>query len=620
VAPVIAGLLYRGEASHPSVAHGLERLAGLLGSSGPAVSVPARALGFATSPPGLCVRGEPQIWVAADADLTNRDDLVRLTGIDADDGTLIAALYARRGTGFLHALHGAFAVAVWDGLTETLVLGVDRFNIRRLYYAVDGNRLAFAPRPGLLRAIVEVAARPDPTAVYEYLNFGYVPGPRSIFAGIERLAPGHRLTVRRDGPSVEPYWQMTYPEGQLSRASTATTLYRLTERAVADAIGHTPPDKVGAFLSGGTDSSTVVGLLSRSLNGDVNAFSIGFREDEYDELRYARIAANHFQARHHTRIVTADDALEWLPRLVDAFDEPLGNNSAIGTAACAGLARDLGVDRLLAGDGGDEIFGGNERYRTDRVFGSYHLVPAPLRRGLIEPVLLGLPAQGGGLVGRAQRYIRRANLPNPERFYSYEFYFAREGQRLLAEDFRRSVDPAAPHGVLDTHYRKASATSELNRLLYLDLQLTIGDNDLLKVTRTAELAGVQVRFPLLDPKLVDFTGTWPARFKVRGFEKRSLFKRAFGTLLPPAILGKRKQGFGVPTGAWLRHHARFKELARDMLLAPRAGQRGYFRPGAVEELLERHATDPTPYFGDLLWRLLMLELWHRRHGDRPSAG
>jgi len=617
---VIAGLLFRGDTDHPPVTDGLGALTRALGPLGPAVVVPAGALGFATWSSGHCAHGDGEVWVAAETDLTNLTHLKQLTGLEADDAPLIAALYARQGERFAQSLRGAFAVAVWDRSADTLLLAVDRFSIKRLYYVVDGTRLAFAPRPALLHAIAGVAARPDPTAVYAYLNFGYVPGPRSIFAGIHRLAPGHRLLLRRDGLTVEPYWEMTYSERAISRARGATTLYRLTERAVTEAVGGMPSAKVGAFLSGGTDSSTVVGLMSRSLGGDVNAFSIGFREDAYDELQYARIAADHFQAKHHTRIVTADDALGWLPRLVEVFDEPFGNNSAIGTAACAGLARDLGVERLLAGDGGDEIFGGNERYRTDRVFGSYHLVPTPLRRGLLEPVILRLPVARDSLIGRAQRYIQRANLPNPERFYSYEFFFAREGQHLLGDDFRRSVDLAAPYAVIGAHYREAHATSELNRLLYLDLRLTIGDNDLLKVTRTAEMAGVQVRFPLLDPELVEFTGALPARFKVRGFQKRYLFKRAFRALLPPATIAKRKQGFGVPTGTWLKDHGRFMELARDALLSPRAGQRGYFRAGAVQDLFARHAADATPYFGDLLWRLLMLELWHRRHVDSAPGG
>jgi asparagine synthase (glutamine-hydrolysing) len=395
----------------------------------------------------------------------------------------------------------------------------------------------------------------------------------------------------------------------------AQTLNRLAEEAVTRSLHGTDLKAVGAFLSGGTDSSTVLGLMTRLTGERASAFSIGFREERYDELDYARLSARHFGATHHIMIVTPEDALATLPRLVDAYDEPFGNDSAIGTFFCARLARERGVDWLLAGDGGDEIFGGNERYRTDRIFARYHRIPAILRRALIEPVLFTLPDGDASLVGRAQRYVRRANLPNPRRFYSYEFFVAQEARRLLSPDFLAVIDIEAPQAILQGYYDRVQAMAELNRLLYLDLKLTIGDNDLLKVTRTAELAGVNVRFPLLEQPLVEFTGTWPSHFKVRGLEKRHLFKQAFRPLLPPETLAKRKHGFGVPTSAWLKTHPGFQSLAREALLSPRANQRGYFRSGAIEELFGRHAADSTPYYGGILWRILMLELWHQRHLD-----
>jgi asparagine synthase (glutamine-hydrolysing) len=359
--------------------------------------------------------------------------------------------------------------------------------------------------------------------------------------------------------------------------------------------------------------------MTRLTGEPVNAFSIGFHEDRYDELDYARLAARHFGAILHTRIVKPDDALAALPGLVDVYDEPLGNNSAIGTLFCAALAREHGVSRLLAGDGGDEIFGGNERYRVDQVFARYGRVPAPLRRALLEPVLLKLPADMPGILGRARRYIRRASIPNPRRFYSYEFHVAQNAAELLEPDFLRRVQPDAPWQVLEEHFRRPEAASELNRLLYLDLKLTIGDNDLFKVTRTAELGSVGVRFPFLNLPLVEFMGMLPASFKVRGLEKRYLFKRAFRSLLPREILAKRKHGFGVPTAEWLRSHSGIRELARDTLLSARTEQRGYFRRGALEDLFARHDRETAPFYGDILWSVLMLELWHRRHVDAPGA-
>jgi asparagine synthase (glutamine-hydrolysing) len=343
----------------------------------------------------------------------------------------------------------------------------------------------------------------------------------------------------------------------------------------------------------------------------VNAFSIGFADDGYNELPYAELAARHFDANHYTHVIHATEALDLLPRLVEAYDEPFGNDSMIGTALCAKLAADCGMKRLLAGDGGDEIFGGNERYRMEAILGLYHRIPGPVRRAVVEPALFACPDGGGSIVGRAQRYVRRSNIPNPRRFYSYEFYFGQQADEFLAPDFVAEAGATAPFDVLDAHWGQCAGAAELNRLLYLDMKLTIGDNDLYKVTRTAELAGMQVAFPMLDLPLVEFMATVPARDKVRGFEKRYLFKRAFRRLLPAATLSKRKHGFGVPTSAWLRSDPGFRALAHDVLLSGSARTAAWFRPGAVERLFQLHRDDATSFYGGHLWKLLMLELWHR---------
>lgn len=568
---------------------------------------------------GAIVEEGDDVWAVADMSLVNLDELYTATGLGGKEGQLLTRLYALHGPGFVRQLRGAFALALYDRRRHELLLAVDHFGLRRLHYASDSRRTAFASRLEALLAVPGVSRRVERQAIYDYLNFRFVPAPATPFVGVRRLPPGHMLLVRHGHTKTEPFWDMAYSEERLREDHAASGLYRLTHKAVAETLRGLEPKQSGAFLSGGTDSSTVVGLMTRITGEPVNAFSIGFNEQRYDELAYAELAARHFGAVYHARIITPDDALAVLPRLVDAYDEPFGNNSALGTFFCAQLARERGVTHLLAGDGGDEIFGGNDRYRTDRIFGRYGRLPRVLRRGLLEPVLLNLPDRVPGLLGRAQRYVRRAKLPNPRRFYSWEFYVAQNARDLLDPEFIRDVTVEAPWAVVDDHFRRVRATSELDRLLYLDLKLTIGDNDLLKVTRTAELAGIGVRFPLLALPLVEFTGTLPAHFKVHGLEKRYLFKRTFRTLLPPETLAKRKHGFGVPTAEWLKAHRGFRELARDTLLSSKAAQRGYFRPGALEHLFALHAADPTPYYGDILWAILMLELWHRRHVDRTEV-
>ncbi len=610
---VIGGLVFW-DPGRPVTTSPLRVMAGTAAGAERLETAEQGSVGFFAAGPWDGLAEGDQSWAVTDVDLTNLPELRARAGLQTGGAELVVALYALEGPAFVRRLRGAFAFALWDHRQQSLFLGVDRFGIKRLYYVSDHRRMAFASRPSALLGAAGVAARVDPTQMFNYLNFGFVPAPGSIFAGVWRVPPGHLVSARAGQATIECYWDMHYSERRLRRQEAAAEVFRLTEEAVACALGGTNPKEIGAFLSGGTDSSTVVGLMSRITGGPVSAFSIGFREERYDELGYARLAARHFGAAHYTKVVSPGDALEAMPRLVEAYDEPLGNNSVIGTLFCAQLARQYGATTLLAGDGGDEIFGGNEIYRTDQVFARYHRIPAVLRRGLLEPLLFSLP-HGAWIFGRVQRYIRRANLPNPRRFYSYEFFFVQEAARFLGPDFRSAVSVDAPYHVIQEHYDRAQATGDLNRLLYLDLKLTIGDNDLFKVTRTSEMAGVTARLPLLDLPLVEFTGTWPASLKVRGLEKRHLFKRAFRSLLPAEILAKRKHGFGVPTSQWLKEHPGFRALACDTLLSASARQRGYFRAGAVEDLFRHHAEDTTPFYGDILWRMLMLELWHRQHLD-----
>ena len=602
----------------PAPAGVVRGMAGAVASGRDLLCPDGEPVGFFKTGSGLLERTD-EVWVAADLDLVNRGELLKEAGLEAGRPGLLSRLYVQEGPGFVRRLRGAFAVALWDRARQQLLLAADHFGMRRLHYSTSARGTAFSSRLGSLMAYLGSGRQVNPEAVYSYLNFRFIPGPDTPFTDVRRLPPGHILVVRPGHSKVEPFWDMAYPADGAREDRAASTMYRLTHQAVREALTDLPPTRTGAFLSGGTDSSTVVGLMTHLTGEHVNAFSIGFDNDKYDELQHAERTARHFRARLHTRIVKPDEALAALPSRVTAYEEPFGNNSALGTLFCAQMAREAGVTHLLAGDGGDEIFGGNERYRTDQIFARYGRLPALLRRVLLEPILLGLPPSAPGILGRGQRYIRRAKIPNPRRFYSYEFYVAQNASRLLHPDFLASISAEAPWTALERHFERARAAAELDRLLYLDLKLTLGDNDLLKVTRTAEIAGVGVRFPLLALPLVEFTGTLPVHFKVRGLEKRYLFKRAFRSLLPPETLTKRKQGFGIPTAEWIRSHPGFRELARDTLLSPRAAQRGYFRPGALEGMFELHATEETPYYGDLLWAFLMLELWHRRHVDHGEA-
>ena len=611
---LIAGLVYRDQSRsvEPGV---LAALAEGSSAAGPRESRLGAGAAFVAGGSGASADACGPVVLAADTDATNVAELLRERGVRTLP-ELIHVLHESDGRAFPLRLRGAFALALWYPERRRLVLAVDRFGIRRLYYTANEHGLAWSSRVRGPLAMAPGDARIDADAVYAYLNFGTVPAPQSIYGAVRRLPPGHVLIWEDGRVLVERYWDMSYPTRPTTEALAVTAVRQHMREAVREALAGADPKRTGAFLSGGTDSSTIVGLMKQVSDERVNAFSIGFAEERYDELGYAELAARHFDAAHYTQLVTADDAFAALPDVVSAYDEPFGNNSALPTYLCARLARDTGIGLLLAGDGGDEIFGGNERYRREYVLARYREIPWLLRRGLIEPLLRALPDGGASVLGKAQRYVQRASAPNPDRFYSSEFYVSQERGRLLNRDFLASIRSDGPLEIARGHYRAAPASTEIDRLLYLDLKITIGDNDLFKVTRTAELAGIGVRFPMLDHPLAELTGSLPAAFKVNGGEKRFIFKRAFGELLPAEIIRKVKHGFGLPVSHWLKTHPGFRELARDTLLSAGSRGRGYYAPGALESLFRLHETDHTPFYGDMLWTLLMLELWHRRHGDR----
>ena len=546
------------------------------------------------------------VLLACDADLNDGANGVDQTAVR------LARLYEQHGSGFVEKLRGSFSIVIWDRRERKLVAAVDGFGINRLVYFENEDMLLVASRVDALTRVPGVPADVNPRAIANVLHFGANLAPETIFRGLRRLTPGSILTGCDRGTSVQRYWDMRYGAGgnsdeeSLARELEQTVQQSVTANARQDAFS-----EIGAYLSGGTDSSTVVGMLNRLGRGTPRAFSIGFDEERFNELEYAEIAARKFQAEHHIYRVTADDCFEAIPQIVRYFDEPFANSSAIPTYFCARLAAQHGIKALLSGDGGDELFGGNERYRTDKIFHLYQEVPRPMRKGLIEPALAVLP------VGIARRYVRRSNLPACERYFSYNFLCAHPPAEVLHPDF---VDALGGYSLLETptrYYDQAPASDHLDRLLYVDVKMTLGDSDLPKVTQMSELAGIQTRFPFLDRAVAEFSGRVPASLKVKGLDKRYLFKRAFRNLLPVEIIRKKKHGFGIPVSVWLKTDKRLREMSLDLLFSTRALGRGYFRRDFVEDLIRKHEADDSTYYGDTVWTFLALELWHRQFVDAP---
>jgi asparagine synthase (glutamine-hydrolysing) len=562
--------------------------------------------------------------LACDADLLNERDLAESIGRGGgklqagETAALLVSLYEKFGAGFADKLRGGFSFVLWDRRERRLTAGIDGFGIKRLAYYQDENVLMIASRVDALARTGEIGLDINPRAIVNVLNFSANLAPETIFTKVKRLIPGAILHASERGTRVEKYWDMRYGVGDDSNESR---LSRKLESVVQESVrSYAKTDRfasVGAYLSGGTDSSTVVGMMTRVTGGPVKSFSIGFQEQPFNELGYADLAAKRFGSEHHTYLVGPGDCFEALPNIIGCFDEPFGNSSAIPTYFCARLAAQNGVQALLAGDGGDELFGGNTRYATDKIFEIYRQVPGVFRKGLIEPVLSLLP-NNGALLRKAHGYVRRANITGVARMLSFQFLQTHAYGDIFEQDFVHALDGYTIVDIPAGHYAKAPAADHLDRLLYVDLKITLADNDLPKVTCVSELAGIRTRFPFLDRAVAEFSGRIPARLKLKGLEKRYLFKRAFRELLPIEIIKKKKHGFGIPVATWMKSDKRMRELSRDTLLSSRAFGRGYFRRQFVEELFRRHDEDDSTFYGDTLWTFLALELWHRQLVDEPA--
>ena len=534
----------------------------------------------------------------------------------------LGRLYREQGDRFVCGLRGAFAIILYDHNQGTLKAWLDHFGIERLVFAESDHSLVISTN---IRWVLAAHRQPpviSPAAILEYLQYTCIPTPNTIYQGISKLAPGHQL-MSRPAVTTRPYWDMAYYEGDARRSESvwANETRNAVRSAVASSFENLDgPKTLGCFLSGGTDSSSVAGYVGRLTAEPPRTFSIGFDDPRYNEIQYARIAAKHFSADHHEYFVKPDDIPSVVRTAVQIYDEPFGNSSIVPTYYCARLAAEHGITHLLAGDGGDELFGGNARYAADRIFQQYSRVPRWMRQGLLEPgVSCATRWTNIPFFNSAASYVRRSNIRVPDRYFSYSLISSVSTRDLFTSDFLAVVADQDPLSTARQHFDGAPAQSELNRWLYLDLKITIADNDLRKVTTMSRLAGVTPRFPLLDPTLAEFTGTIPPDLKVRGPRLRYIFKKAMEDLLPHDIITKSKHGFGLPYSVWLADSKQLRDFTFDVLGAARCRQRGYFRSGLLDWLWSQYESVHRGYYGEILWMLLMLELWHVAHADaRPG--
>ena len=557
----------------------------------------------------ITYNGEIYNFLALKADLEARGHRFR----SRTDTEVILAAYRQFGVECLDRFRGMFAFAIWDARTRTLFIARDRLGKKPLSYWVDQDGIAFASEPKAFLADPSFRPEPDPSAISHYLTYQYVPHPFSAFRGVRKLPPAHYLLVKDGKISTERYWRLRYGDKRRLNETEACEelLWRLREAVRLRLISDVP---LGAFLSGGIDSSAVVALMSEYGSSPVKTFSIGFDEKEYDELPFARLVAQRYGTDHYEFIVRPD-ATTILPKLVWHYNEPFADSSAIPTYYLAQMTRQH-VKVALNGDAGDENFAGYERYVANVMADYSDRIPARVRSAL-QRLVTRLPSSGRrGVLRKVKRFSEAISEPRERRYVRWMSHFHPSlKSELCRPEFleRAAVDSV---DILVKSYEASDALDFVDATLDVDVNNYLPDDLLVKVDIATMAHGLEARSPLLDHEFMEFAASLPSSLKLKGRVRKYIFREAVHDLLPNEIMNRPKMGFGVPIEQWFRRELR--EMASDLLLSPRAAQRGYFRAGTVAPLLDEHVRGDRPWHYQL-WNLLMLELWHRMFIDQPAA-
>ena len=530
------------------------------------------------------------------------------------DTEVLLRLYDLYGADCLEHLRGMFAFAIWDERDRSLFIARDRVGKKPLLYSHrPSGDLIFGSEFRALLEHPDVGREIDPEAIDEYISFLCVPAPRTAFKEIRKLEPGHWLRWKDGRIETKRYWSPDFSKKIVidEREAVDETTRILREATRLRMISDVP---LGAFLSGGVDSSTVVALMAQESSRPVKTFSIGFEEQDYSELKYARMVAEHVGAEFNEFIVKPN-ALEILPTIVEHYGEPYADSSAIPTYYVSRETRKY-VTVALNGDGGDESFAGYERYAAMQIAELYRRIPKPLRKLLIEgPVgLLPTSELKRSRIRDAKRFFRAAELPAQERYYRWMTSFPREQKgELYTDDFRVLIGGVDAASVLGNWLSSAEGLGGLDALLLTD-QMTYLPNDLLVKVDIASMANsLEARSPFLDHKVIEFAASLPEHLKMKRFEPKSLLKKVAAGLVPREAIYRRKMGFGVPVGAWFR--GEMKGFVSDILLSETSLRRNVIRPEMLRKYVGEHVSGEKDHAFQL-WTLLMLELWFRRFIDK----
>jgi asparagine synthase (glutamine-hydrolysing) len=524
------------------------------------------------------------------------------------DTEAIVHAYEEYGPSCANHLRGMFALAIWDDKKRELYIARDRVGKKPLYYTLTpGQTLVFGSEIKSILEHPDVKREINLEALDAYFTLGYVPDPLSIFKNIYKLPPGHHLTFSSGRVAIQQYWDFNFEPAESRRPEDYLEELRalLNESVRLRLISDVP---LGAFLSGGIDSSTIVALMAQHMNQPVKTFSIGFHEDSYNELKYARLTAKKLGTDHHEFFVTPQ-ICDVIDDLVWHFDEPFADPSAIPTFMVSKLARDH-VTVALSGDGGDELFAGYTHYvvqESRRALSA--ALPKALREGVMRPLSYRLPHGAWG-----RNYLHNISLDPIDRYLDSLSYFTELGKEsLYTSDFQKALHTKGQVARSFREYASRVKTNEpLDQLLYIDGKTYLPGDILTKVDRMSMATSLEVRVPLLDHKLIDFVTKVPASLKLAGTETKHLLKLVARDLIPAEILDRPKQGFGIPLEQWINHQLR--DQIRDTLREPRTRQRGYVNSNYVDLILDEHHKGRRDH-SFALWGLLILELWHRRYID-----
>ncbi len=564
-------------------------------------------------------------WIVFNGEIYNflelRAELERdgVTFRSRTDTEVIIALYERHGIACLERLRGMFAFALWDVQERKLFLARDRVGVKPLCYHAGRDGIAFASEVKALLQDPAVGREPDPVAIHHYLTYQAVPAPMSAFRGVRKLPPAHYLEVHDGRITLKRYWKLSYAEpftvksAADERALEAELMERLEQCVALRMISDVP---LGAFLSGGVDSSAVVALMARHSSGPVRTFSIGFDDDSYDELVFARQVAAQFGTRH-IEFTVKPSAINVLPQLVRQYDEPFADASAIPTWYVSQLAREH-VTVVLNGDGGDESFAGYDRYVANSYAERLRFLAPLLGSSAVRGLLDRLPhgATSASTRWRLKRFVAQLSRSPEARNAAWLAQFDPEAKAsLYSSAFRAQTGLRDAEHVLYDQFKASDAPDFLSAVLDADVQSYLPDTLLVKVDIATMAHALEARSPFLDHTLMEFAARIPMNLKLRGGQTKRILKRALRGTVPDAVLDRRKMGFNAPVDRWLKGELR--DMANDLLRSNRAHARGWFRPEFVNRMLDEHERG-TRNWHVQIWNLMMLESWLREFVDQPA--